>query len=308
MKLSVIIPVYQVEQSLRRCVESVCNQNVDEMEIILVDDGSDDNSGRISDELSASNKRIKTIHQKNGGLSAARNTGLKIAKGEYITFVDSDDEVQENTYSQLMDLLMEHPEYDILEFPLVCHQGSSHEHLVSFESECFQNMSLYWTQCQAYQHSYACNKLFKRHTFRNVSFPEGVVFEDVWTLPKLLRNAKTVATTDKGLYLYKDNPQGITFNADKHDLELLLNAHMEVLNHHHELLAKDGFTEYFIHVANIQLDVFRRGGPILLSEKGLMLKPSEPDSFTNKMKAFLIKQIGIENTCRLHKIIKPSQL
>lgn len=91
MKLSVIIPVYQVERSLRRCVESVCNQNVDEMEIILVDDGSEDESGRICDEISTSDKRIKTIHQKNRGLSAARNAGLKVADGEYVTFVDSDD-------------------------------------------------------------------------------------------------------------------------------------------------------------------------------------------------------------------------
>jgi hypothetical protein len=91
-------------------------------------------------------------------------------------------------------------------------------------------------------------------------------------------------------------------------LEQLLNAHIEVLNHHHELLADDGFTDYFIHIANIQLDVYRQGGPILLSGSGLKLKPSEPDSFTDKMKAFLIKQIGIENTCRLHKRIKPSRL
>ena len=308
MKLSVIIPVYQVERSLRRCVESVCNQNVDEMEIILVDDGSEDESGRICDEISTSDKRIKTIHQKNRGLSAARNAGLKVADGEYVTFVDSDDKVQENTHAQLMDTLKEHPEYDILEFPLVCHHGSPNEHLVSFRKKCFRDMSLYWTQGQAYRHGYACNKLFKRHLFSNVSFPEGVVFEDVWTLPKLLRNAKTVATTDKGRYLYIDNPQGITFNADKHDLEQLLNAHIEVLNHHHELLADDGFTDYFIHIANIQLDVYRQGGPILLSGSGLKLKPSEPDSFTDKMKAFLIKQIGIENTCRLHKRIKPSRL
>ena len=137
MKLSVIIPVYQVERSLRRCVESVCNQNVDEMEIILVDDGSEDESGRICDEISTSDKRIKTIHQKNRGLSAARNAGLKVADGEYVTFVDSDDKVQENTYSQLMDTLKEHPEYDILELPLVCHHGSPNEHLVSFRKKCF---------------------------------------------------------------------------------------------------------------------------------------------------------------------------
>ena len=97
MLLSVIIPVYRTEQTLQRCVESVLNQGVDDMEVILVDDGSPDSCPELCDEWEEKDAHIKVIHKTNGGLSDARNAGIDIAKGEYITFVDSDDWVDANT-------------------------------------------------------------------------------------------------------------------------------------------------------------------------------------------------------------------
>lgn len=98
MKLTVIIPVYRVEATLDRCVESVVRQHVPEMEIILVDDGSPDKCPQICDEWAQKDTRIHVIHKSNGGLSDARNAALDIAKGEIITFVDSDDYLADNTY------------------------------------------------------------------------------------------------------------------------------------------------------------------------------------------------------------------
>ena len=108
MKLSIIIPAYNVEQTLERCVESVLRQKFRDYQLILVDDGSTDGSGRICDELAKRDHRIQTIHQPNKGLSAARNAGIKRAKGEYITFIDSDDYIASDTLKTLIDLLAIH--------------------------------------------------------------------------------------------------------------------------------------------------------------------------------------------------------
>lgn len=103
-KVSVIIPVYKVEKYLKRCVESVRNQTLRDIEIILVDDGSPDYCPQICDEFAKMDNRIKVVHKKNGGVSAARNTGLDVAVGEYIAFVDSDDYIEENMYQRMVDV------------------------------------------------------------------------------------------------------------------------------------------------------------------------------------------------------------
>ena len=112
--LSVIIPVYNVEQYLERCVLSVVYQTYRNLEILLIDDGSKDNSGEICDQLARSYNRIRVLHKENGGLSDARNAGLSLAKGEYITFLDSDDYIHPETYSILISQ-MEENEADITE-------------------------------------------------------------------------------------------------------------------------------------------------------------------------------------------------
>lgn len=99
--VSVIVPVYKVEKYIKRCVESLLKQTISDVEIILVDDGSPDNSGIICDEMEATEKRIKVLHKSNGGLSSARNAGLKVATGEYVGFVDSDDDVELDMYEKM---------------------------------------------------------------------------------------------------------------------------------------------------------------------------------------------------------------
>lgn len=106
--ISVIIPVYNVEQYLRRCLDSVVAQTYQNLEIICVDDGSVDHSGKICDQYAARDARIKVIHQENQGLSAARNRGLDAAEGEYIAFVDSDDYILEDMYKKMLDKLLDY--------------------------------------------------------------------------------------------------------------------------------------------------------------------------------------------------------
>ena len=103
-KISVIVPVYNVEKFIKRCLDSIINQTMRDLEIILVNDGSTDNSGKICDEYAQLDNRITVIHKENGGLSSARNTGLDVATGEWIAFVDSDDYIEKNMYEVLYEV------------------------------------------------------------------------------------------------------------------------------------------------------------------------------------------------------------
>lgn len=114
MLISIIIPVYNVSLFLEKCLNSVINQTFKNLQIILVDDGSTDNSGIICDNYSKKDSRIEVIHQKNKGLSEARNTGLSLARGEYITFVDSDDYIELDTYSTIFKAIIENKNPDLI--------------------------------------------------------------------------------------------------------------------------------------------------------------------------------------------------
>ena len=108
--ISIIVPIYNVEKYIKKCIDSIINQTYTNLEIILVDDGSPDNCGKICDKYKEKDDRIKVIHKKNGGLSDARNAGIDIATGEYITFIDSDDYVAENYIEVLYNLCKEQNE------------------------------------------------------------------------------------------------------------------------------------------------------------------------------------------------------
>ena len=178
MKLSVIIPVYRAEATLKRCVASVLSQDYGELEVILVDDGSPDDCPRQCDDWAQNDARIKTIHKTNGGLSEARNAGLEIATGDYLTFVDADDYLAPNTYRQLMKQLSDAPETDLLEYPAYVHYGASDQYRLNFKQQTFNDAMSYWYATQAYEHCYACNKLFRANLFDGIHFPVGRVFED----------------------------------------------------------------------------------------------------------------------------------
>ena len=215
MKLSIVIPVYRVEGTLDRCVESVLIQDVDDMEVILVDDGSPDSCPQMCDQWAVRDNRIQVIHKENGGLSDARNAGIDIAQGDMITFVDSDDWLEENTLAPLLAMM---GDADILEYSI--------HHRLTLPDYTYTDINDYWLSGQAYLHTYAWNKIYRRSLFDHVRFPYGKVFEDAWTLPLLLRQCHKVMTTSHGFYHYQWNPEGITAKADGHQLAMLLEAHL----------------------------------------------------------------------------------
>lgn len=278
MKLSIIIPVYNTSQTLKRCIESIQKQSFTDYELILIDDGSVDESAALCDTYKKKDENIKVKHQKNKGLSVARNVGLEMVQGEYITFVDSDDSISENTLQELMDELAKHPEVDLLEYPIL--ERINHptkEKLLTFTSNEYNDAAEYWLKERAYHHTYACNKIYKRHLFNTIRFPEEKIFEDALTLPYLIglpaRKNKTsniiIRTTDKGRYLYYWNPKGVTNNADAKGLRYLYEGHSKVLDILFEKINTDEslmvrfqpeLQDFMTQILNILLDIYDLSG------------------------------------------------
>lgn len=282
MKLSVIIPVYQVEQTLNQCVTSVLNQNIHEMEVILVDDGSPDDCPQMCDMWAEKDHRICVIHQDNGGLSSARNAGICRATGTYITFVDSDDMVSPNTYNPLLNMI---GDCDILEYSIA--------NRLTLADCTYTNINEYWYMSKAYTHTYAWNKIYKRSLFKTIRFPEGKIFEDVYTFPLLLKETRKIITTSKGFYLYSRNPYGITANADGQGLAQLLDANLT------NGMPMDD--TYYMHLVNIQMDVWEKtGGPLKLLPRHLSIGNL---TGRQRIKALVINIFGLKTLCRINKVI-----
>ncbi len=288
-KLSVIVPVYRVEKSLRACLESILSQDYTDIEVLLVDDGSDDNCGAICDDIAAEDTRVRVFHQPNQGLSGARNTGLDHVQGAYVTFVDSDDVIDSGIFGQLMQKVEAHPEYDILEYSVIVAEGAADEHPLDLPEKVYTSADAYWLEGGAYTHTYAWNKVYRAAVFRDVRFPVGVVFEDAYTLPQLLKHARVVATTPIGYYHYRSNPAGITQMAKGDEVKLLLQAHLIYIKEGHALSAR-----YYAAVLNIQLMVneLTHEDPVLPKMK-----------FHGTWKLELLQLIGMKGLCKLNRFI-----
>ena len=274
-------------------MKSIANQTFTDVEVILVDDGSPDKSGEMCDEWARKDSRVNVIHKQNGGLSDARNAGIEAAQGEYITFVDSDDFIALDTYEQVLPMMKD---ADIVEFPLFRHYGSTRQEEVRFKSQLYTDMKQYWLEAKAYLHSYTWNKIYARHLFDHVRFPVGQVFEDVATLPALLAEANSVRTTDRGLYYYCANNQGITATAGGEQLGMLLDAHLNVAGHWCD-------EAYYMHMLNIQMDVAEKTGRSPIMPYQHISPLSGKLSTTQRIKALTQNIIGIKNICKLNQVI-----
>lgn len=201
-KLSVIVPVYKVEPYIHKCVDSILEQTYTNLEVILVDDGSPDNCGKICDEYAAKDKRVKVIHKKNGGLSDARNAGIDISTGNIIGFIDSDDYIEARMYEEMIDY-MEHNNLDI-----VCADTNQVKgNKIKFKPRYKKNYV--WNKQEALSEilngnldNAAWNKIYKREIIGNTRFPQGRVYEDVATIYKFIYNADKVGYLSKPYYYY----------------------------------------------------------------------------------------------------------
>lgn len=226
-KISVVIPVYNVEKYLHRCIDSILEQTYKKLEVILVDDGSTDNSSEICDYYMQKDERIKVIHKKNGGLSSARNAGLDIASGDYISFVDSDDWIVEDIYEHCIDLV-EAINYDVVDFNCIFTNGELMKinSDIIYKTEIVEGKEIlrdYLLRGQTEKTPFSvCRKIYKRNLFEVICFPEGKINEDIATNYKVLMNCKRLVHTDKIGYYYFQDSKSITRNGlKKRDFDLL---------------------------------------------------------------------------------------
>lgn len=231
--VSVIVPIYKVEPYLAQCVDSIINQTYKNLEIILVDDGSPDNCPKMCDEYAKKDSRIVVIHKENGGLSDARNVGLDIAKGDWITFVDSDDWIADNFVETLQKAASDY-QADIAiasyhEEP----NGASQDSAQSFK--LFTSHELLWHLCASDVKGLmsAWGKLFQKSCFSAIRFPFGKLYEDAHINYKLYFNASKIYYSPKELYHYRIRPDSIMgkTTSSTHALEPLLQRYKFLRDH-----------------------------------------------------------------------------
>lgn len=242
-QISVIVPVYNVEPYIHRCIDSILAQTFTDFELILVDDGSPDNCGKICDEYAEKDSRIHVIHKNNGGLSAARNTGIALASGQYICFVDSDDIISRQ-YCEVLHGLLKNTDYDFS----VCgvHRFADgtvpSPEMAAPQERTVDNTAFAGMQLNRETEFGVCNKLFRRELFEKISFAEGRINEDVIFSADLLKLCqKGAVLTGQQLYYYRQRSSGIVGEQHKRASpdriyagEYLLNAVTEATPIHTE--------------------------------------------------------------------------
>lgn len=211
--ISVIVPIYGVESYLQQCVDSIINQTYTNLEIVLVDDGSPDNCGKICDEYATKDNRIKVIHKQNGGLSDARNAGLSKITGEYLLFVDSDDWMEYNGIEILYELACEHSadlviggvekiddETENIIWTTATEEPPFYQYYTKQEAmkDIFLNGCASWA------------RLYKRNIHADIIFPIGEVNEDEAIVLNILERCQTIVKTNRVVYKYRYRKQSIT--------------------------------------------------------------------------------------------------
>lgn len=216
--ISVIIPVYNVKAYLEEAIDGVIHQTYQDLEIILVDDGSTDGSGEVCDEYVNKDERIKVIHQENKGLSAARNAGLDICQGEVISFLDSDDVFDHDMLRRMLEVMnqteAEIVECDILEYeskrPLKPNRASKAGDCLSDGLRIYDTREALYHQLTGEIFNSVWNKVYKRRIWERLRFREGKNYEDFDIILPLLSRAEKICVIDEGLVLYRKRPESIT--------------------------------------------------------------------------------------------------
>lgn len=219
-KISVIVPVYNVEKYLERCLNSIINQSLKNLQIICIDDGSSDNSGVLLDKFALKDSRIKVIHKTNEGVSVARNIGIQNAIGEYIGFVDSDDWISENFYEELYNTAKKYDADIVCTNILRVCSDSENKYFARYHNYeyCTKSHKKY-KLAKVPQQNYVVNKIYKKSELMRtkLKFEAGVVFEDVLFTHKVVYYMNSIASTPNTIYFYRNNVNSIVnTNNDKY--------------------------------------------------------------------------------------------
>ena len=228
--ISVIVPVYNTERYLNVCVESILRQTCADLELILIDDGSSDRSPQICDEWAERDARVTVIHRENGGASAARNSGLRIASGEYIAFVDSDDWIEESMLARLVGLIAEHQadmcvcELRVVHGKKPGRRNAKRRTELWGRRECLDRFFRLHGEEDTHR---VCGGIFAKSLLKDFSFCEGRMNEDVLACYQLAARCRRAVYTNEAFYNYRQNRSSVTncrFNMKKLDLLAMWDA------------------------------------------------------------------------------------
>ena len=245
MKLSIIVPVYNVEKYLEECVDSLLNQTLQDLEIFLVDDGSTDRSGEIADRYAREYPdKVHTIHLNNGGQGRARNAALPMASGDYVGFVDSDDWIERDMYEKLLDRA-EKTGADVVVCDFLEHYADGREQTLP---ACFQDHPLSAAGS-------SCNKIFRRSLIGDLRFPEGLWYEDFYFSAVMLLRSKRTEFIPEPLYVYRRGQESTMHNNNaRKNLDML--KIMELIEREIGENAREDFD--FLVINHVVLDSISR--------------------------------------------------
>lgn len=240
--ISIIVPVYNAEKYLNKCIESIVHQTYNNLEILLIDDGSTDESGVICDNWAKKDKRIKVIHKKNSGVSSSRNIGLDNYSGEYVTFVDSDDYIENDMYeTMLITSVKNNVDIVCCNYNYIPNCECNHSNVgKSFFEECCFNSKV---------NGFCWNKLYKKDLLKNIYFDTNIkIYEDLLFQLKIEKKNTNLTWKyiDKKLYNYRNNPNGAIgtiFEKDKSRLDALIkiNDYLESINSKNKFVRESEF-------------------------------------------------------------------
>lgn len=242
MKVSIIVPIYNVEKYLSACIESLVTQTYSEIEILLVNDGSKDNCHLIMEEYAKKDSRIVCLYKQNGGLSDARNYGLKYATGEFCMFVDSDDTIDSRTVELCVHSAKQyHSDIVVFDMKYIYPDREEFASGGNFECKSFkENRELIFIN------NSACNKMFRTSLFENVQFPKGMWYEDLATIPILISKAHKVSKVNEPLYFYLQREGSIAHTINEKIFDIYKAIHMiELYYSNHEL--DEEIKQLYIH-------------------------------------------------------------
>lgn len=258
--ISVIVPVFNAELYIHKCLTSIINQTYKNIEIIVINDGSEDHSAQLCDEFALQDNRIKVFHQSNSGLSAVRNKGIRLAKGDYIGFVDCDDSIHPEMYELLLNNLIKHQtDISICNYSRVFDQDLA-GHIRKSNLSIKHQRIFFFKKEEAFERLFSefylimvvpWNKLYKKTVFNNIKYPVGKVNDDEFVIHHIIQASDRFIYTNADLYYYYHNPSSIT--KAKYNLKRL--NKIEAVKDRLLLLQKQSHNELMPKAANAYLNL-----------------------------------------------------
>ena len=299
LKLSVIVPVYKAEQYLKRCIDSILGQNYKNIELILVDDGSPDACPGICDQYQEKDERVIVFHQQNSGVAVARNSGMRIATGDYITFVDSDDTINFDTISECVRLIEEENADLVMGgYSGIGEKGYLRWSIIPQGVKCYTGIELLEKKENDVPVGYVWSSLYKKSLWKDVRFPVGYKYEDSWTTPEILIKAKEVVTYPGSIYNYYEN-EGSFMHSEmtvkEYQMRLALYDHLILLYEENKLPKKmiECMEIYMNH-----FDIWRK--------RGVIFEQKYIERNNEIVKKYICKTKGIPLQRKIKVIIKQS--